>query len=322
MEPWLGDQLRQSATTADGCPYELAFTRDVIDFLLMGFHFDTCLSPDSMNFFSTIANAVDLNKRVVYAKTEAGKVIGRCLFALNDSGEILTYYRYSHDPKDGFADAVDQFLQQLASQMQTSIATSGKVSKLVAKEWYNDGPWQTDVDWLRNDGTLAKLAEEFKFDSLLPELLRVKGRDFLKRRVAELAIDKRFRDKTEFLRPLLDEFEHELTARQKFTIAVNVDSAAASHRLLSQLRWSEMVGLVNRHQCDECDVFHGIAPYSRVFDVLRQFHPSLALRAIRASRPSSIKNDVSDPSRTRRNALAQVHRMLGREHLADKLAAK
>ncbi|MEP3929279.1 MAG: hypothetical protein ABJM55_11355, partial [Rhodopirellula bahusiensis] len=93
MEPWLSDQVRQSATTADGLPYQLAFTRDVIDFLLMGFHFDTCLSPDSFNFFSTVANAVDLNKRVVYAKTDTGKVIGRCLFALNDSGEVLTAAR-------------------------------------------------------------------------------------------------------------------------------------------------------------------------------------------------------------------------------------
>lgn len=321
MEPWLSDQVRQSATTADGCDYELAFTRDVIDFLLMGFHFDTCLSPDSFNFFSTVANAVDLNKRVVYAKTEAGKVIGRCLFALNNSGEILTYYRYSHDPKDGFAGAVDQFAQQLASQMQTSIATSGKVSKLVAKEWYDDGPLQTDLDWLGDDGPLAKLMKEHTYESLLPALQKVMGRDFLKRRVAELAIDKRVCDKTEFLLPLLDEFENEISVRQKFTIAVNVNSSVASHRLLSQLRWSEIVGLLNRHQCNECDFFHGIAKYSMVFHVLGEFHPSLALRAIRASRPSSIKSDVNDPNRTRRNALARIHRMLGREHLANKLTA-
>lgn len=319
MEPWLSDRVRQSATTADGSPYELAFTRDVIDFLLMGFHFDTCLSPDSFNFFSTVANAVDLNKRVVYAKTKAGKVIGRCLFALNDSGEIFTYYRYSHDPRDGFADAVDQFASQLASQMRTSIATTGNVSKLVAKEWYDDGPWQTDLDWLGDEGVLANLAQELAPEDLLPGLLKAKGREFLKRRVAELAVNARVRDKTEFLQRLLDEFQDEMSVRQKFTIAVNLDSATASHRLLSQLRWSDIVGLVNRYQCTECDVFHGIGEYSTVFAVLSEYNPSLALRAIRASRPSSVKNDISDPNRIRRNALAHVHRKLGREQLADKL---
>ncbi|EKK01077.1 hypothetical protein RBSH_03595 [Rhodopirellula baltica SH28] len=322
MEPWLSDQVRQSATTADGLPYQLAFTRDVIDFLLMGFHFDTCLSPDSFNFFSTVANAVDLNKRVVYAKTDTGKVIGRCLFALNDSGEVLTYYRYSHNPRDGFAEAVDQFAEQLASQMQTSIATGGKVSKLVAKDWYDDGPWQTNSNWLGDDGLLARLTKDGGDASLLPVLLEEVGRDFLKRRVTELAINTRVREKPQFLQSLLDEFENELSVRHKFTIGVNVDSIAISHRLLSQLRWSEIVGLVNRHQCNECDVFHGIAEYSRVFRVLSDFHPTLALRAIRASRPSFIKDDTSDPNRTRRSALAHVHRLLGREHLAAKLSAK
>lgn len=322
MKPWLSDEVRQSATTADGLPYELAFTRDVIDFLLMGFHFDTCLSPDSFNFFSTVANAVDLNKRVVYAKTESGKVIGRCLFALNNDGEILTYYRYSHNPRDGFAKAVDQFAIRLADQMETTIATGGKVSKLVAKDWYDDGPWQTDSNWLTDDGLLAKLTKDGVNASLVPTLLEEVGRDFLKRRVTELAIDDRVRNKTECLQSLLDEFEGELSVRQKFVIAVNVDSLAVSHRLLSHLRWSQVVGLVNRHQCNECDVFHGIAEYSRVFRVLSEFHPSLALRAIRASRPSSVKNDVDDGNQTRRKALAQVHRKLGREHLAAKLAMK
>lgn len=320
MAPWLSDQLRHVATAADGTAYELAFTRDVIDFLLMGFHFDTCLSPDSFNFFSTVANAVDLNKRVVYAKTEAGKIIGRCLFALNDSGEILTYHRYSHDPRDGFSNAVDQFAQQLARQMQTSIATSGKVSKLVAKQWYDDGPWQTDSDWLSDDGTLTKLTQELAYEDLLPGLLQVKGREFLKHRVAELAIDTRVRNQPKLLLPLLDEFEAELSVKQKLTVAVNVESTEVSHRLLAQLRWSDIVGILNRHQCSRCDVFHGIAGYVKVFAVLTGYHPSLALRAIRASRPSSIRSDVEDANRTRRNALAQVHRTLGREQLADKLS--
>ncbi|MEM8736261.1 MAG: hypothetical protein AAGG44_18670, partial [Planctomycetota bacterium] len=98
MRPWMDDQFQQANVLSDGTSYELAFTRDAVDFLLMGFHFDTCLSPHSFNFFSTVANAVDLNKRVVYGKSESGKVIGLCLFALNEVGEILTYHRYSHDP--------------------------------------------------------------------------------------------------------------------------------------------------------------------------------------------------------------------------------
>ena len=48
MGPWLSDSFDLSAMTHDGEPYRLSFTRDVLDYLMMGFHFDTCLSPGSV----------------------------------------------------------------------------------------------------------------------------------------------------------------------------------------------------------------------------------------------------------------------------------
>ena len=119
LEPWLSDSFELLAKTHDGEPYRVSFTRDVVDYLMMGLHFDTCLSPGSCNFFSTIANAVDINKQVVYGKTDSGRVIGRCLFTLTDQGSILTYHRYAHEPADAFDAAVDQFAERLAQAMNT-----------------------------------------------------------------------------------------------------------------------------------------------------------------------------------------------------------
>ncbi|WP_286177420.1 hypothetical protein [Stieleria mannarensis] len=322
LRPWLSDQLRLPAQMADGTPYELGFTREAIDILLMGFHFDTCLSPDSFNFFSTVANAVDLNKRVVYGKTEAGKVVGRCLFALNESGEILTYHRYSHDAQDGFADAVDRFAIRLAGEMQTCLGSGGQVAKLVANDWYDDGPVGGSLQWLGEGGIVGDLVKRVESDQLLPELIGAVGENVLRQRVVEVATSAYLRDRSEFLSALLDRFGSELSFRQRFTVAVNVEPANLSTRLLSHMRWSEIIRLVHRHQCNECDVFHGIAEYGRVFRVLTQFHPSLGLRAIRASRSSSIQNDLQDPNPTRRRALIEAHRQLGRQHLVERLSRK
>ncbi len=319
MRPWLNDQLRQQAKTADGTPYELAFTRDAIDILLMGFHFDTCLSPDSFNFFSTVANAVDLNKRVVYGKTEAGKVIGRCLFALNEYGEILTYYRYSHDAKDGFADAVDQFANRLAGEMQTSLGSGGKVATLVARDWYDDGPIGGNLEWLGEGGIANDLANRVDSSQLLSSLIDAVGENAIRQRVVEVATQASLRDRPEFLSALMDRFGSRMNFRQRFVVAVNIEPEDLRARLLSQMRWSEIIRLVHRHQCDECDVFHGIADYATVFRVLTQFHPSLGLRAIRAARPASIQNDLQDPNKTRRAALIEAHQQLGRLHLAERL---
>lgn len=322
LGPWLSDQIRHSATTSDGTPYELAFTRDAIDFLLMGFHFDTCLSPDSFNFFSTVANAVDLNKRVVYGKTEAGKVIGRCLFALNESGQILTYHRYSHDPKDGFADAVDEFARRLADEMQTCIGNGGRVTKLVASDWYDDGPIGANLEWLGEGGLAVELADRVEPHQLLPELIDAVGENVVRQRVVEVATHAKLRDLAEFLSVLLDRFNREMTFRQRFTVAVNVGPIDVRNRLLSQMRWSDIVRFVHRNQCDQCDVFHGIAEFGRVFGALTQHHPSLGLRAIRAARPSFIQDDLQDPNRTRRKALIEAHKQLGRLSLAEQLSNK
>ena len=325
MEPWLSDQVKHTATTADGSSYGLAFTRDVVDFLLMGFHFGTCLSPDSCNFFSTVANAVDLNKRVVYGKTEDGRIIGRCLLVLSDTGKILSYHRYSHDAKDGFTAAVDAFAKQLAVEMRTTLASTGNVTKLVANRWYDDGPIQTNQrkDALHGDsGILAHLLREYPISEVFPQLVKEVGRVEIEQQVVELATDQRVRNHSEFLHPLMDQFESEMSWRQRFIVSVNVGAADISHRLLSQLRWQDIVRFVGRNRCYECDYLHGIATYRTVFDVLTQFHPTLALRAIRATRPSSVRDDLKDTSSVRREALVKVHRMLGRSQLADKLQEK
>jgi len=58
------------ATRTAGDPHvraelELALSGDPLEVFAMGTHFGTCLSPGSMSFFSVVANAADINKRVL-----------------------------------------------------------------------------------------------------------------------------------------------------------------------------------------------------------------------------------------------------------------
>ncbi|MFN5947526.1 MAG: hypothetical protein ACK43N_03405, partial [Pirellulaceae bacterium] len=119
MEAWHPSDLALEGKTAKGVAYRVGFATEVLDYLQMGALFGTCLSPSEGNFYSTISNAVDINKQVLYGKTEDGQVVGRCLFALNQQGRILTYHRYHRDPEDGFELLVDRFADQLADRMRT-----------------------------------------------------------------------------------------------------------------------------------------------------------------------------------------------------------
>ena len=106
----------------------------------MGEPFDTCLSPGAFNFFSTIANAADINKRVLYGLDAKGVIHVRCLLALSDEGHILTFYVYAHNDQRKAIEAVKSYVGALAKQMRTTMVAHGKVRTLVANDWYDDGP--------------------------------------------------------------------------------------------------------------------------------------------------------------------------------------
>lgn len=139
LEAWLSSEFSTPGSRADGTTYRVAFTQDPLDILLMGHHFSTCLAPESFNFYSTVSNLVDANKRVVYGRSHDGELIGRCLFALTNQGHIQTFNRYQRCSEDGFPEAIDRFAAKLAAAMKTSLTESGQVSCLVARRWYDDG---------------------------------------------------------------------------------------------------------------------------------------------------------------------------------------
>ncbi len=130
--PWLDDTPR---TIGD---LTLELTGDPIEVFAMGAHFGTCLSPGSGNFFSVVANAADVNKRVIYAKRD-GRVIGRCLIALTDTFAILVFNVYAHENL-GLENQVRDFVTELAAKMGTTVVPRGSVRLLLARDWYDDGP--------------------------------------------------------------------------------------------------------------------------------------------------------------------------------------
>ncbi|MFL6196803.1 MAG: hypothetical protein ACJ75H_21650 [Thermoanaerobaculia bacterium] len=138
--PWIDGVGTVEAEAANGRRLFLALEDDPLEVFRMGGHFGTCLSPGAFNFFSVFANAADINKRVLYARDEAGKVVGRCLLALTATGEMLLFEPYCHDSKAGFGEVCARFADDLASRMGTHRIGRGRIPVLVATDWYDDGP--------------------------------------------------------------------------------------------------------------------------------------------------------------------------------------
>jgi hypothetical protein len=138
-DAWVDGELSIRAEHG-GETLTLALESDPLRIFEMGAHFNTCLSPGSFNFFSVFANAADINKRVLYARSEDGRVVGRCLLALTEAGGLLTFHPYAHSNGSGFDELVARFVRELAEQMGVVPVARGQVPLLVAPDWYDDGP--------------------------------------------------------------------------------------------------------------------------------------------------------------------------------------
>ncbi len=175
LEPWLGER---SLTThlPGGEPVTLSFEADPVEILQMGAHFNTCLSPGGVNFFSAVVNAADINKRVIYARGPDRRVVGRCLVALTDEGDILPYEPYCHRSELDFPARVYDFVVGLARDMGAAVRSEGEPRALMASRWYDDGVYDLagGLTKLNNDSPLVKT-----LPTLPPELLLSTLRDAL-----------------------------------------------------------------------------------------------------------------------------------------------
>src|SRR5262249_11157810 len=124
--------------------------RDPLSILQMGNYFDTCLSFGGINAFATVANACELNKRVVYATDGAGRVVGRKLIGLNEEGALIGFHTYSaltdQTGNEALRTVFRRYLQDFAARCGLQLADAGRVPTLFAGAWYDDGvvPWNED----------------------------------------------------------------------------------------------------------------------------------------------------------------------------------
>jgi hypothetical protein len=157
VSAWLASHPRRyPCPGAAGGRVHLRLEGDPLRILQMGNYFDTCLSFGGCNSFSTVANACELNKRVVYATDGAGHVVGRKLIAINAEGALVGFQTYTSLPEDSSNQALRavfrHYLHGFAERCRLALADSGRVPTLFAQDWYDDGTvaWddeETPADW-------------------------------------------------------------------------------------------------------------------------------------------------------------------------------
>jgi hypothetical protein len=141
---WLGAMPRvYRCSGVEGGRVHLRLERNPLRILQMGNVMDTCLSFGGINSFATVANACELNKRVIYATDGAGRVVGRKLIAISEEWKLVGFHTYS-SLSDTAGNAAlravfQRYMADFAARCGLELADHGTVARLFAEAWYDDG---------------------------------------------------------------------------------------------------------------------------------------------------------------------------------------
>lgn len=161
--------------------FTLALEDDPLEVLRMGIPFDTCLSLDSgCNAASTVMNAIDANKRVLYVRNADGKVVSRKLLAITKELGLVGYNTYvavSGPEERAIRAAVESMCRAIGEEIGAPLLREGVPEQLHSGFWYDDGTvgWTDDVDVAAYCRALGLAPPAKSFDALAVAARRTKA---------------------------------------------------------------------------------------------------------------------------------------------------
>lgn len=152
VEVWNGTHdKRYSLAALAGGWVSLCIEQDPLKILQMGNAFGTCLSLGGCNSFSTVTNACEANKRVIFARDGKGRIVARKLLAINAAGGLVGFHTYTGGPDEEanklLRAIVASYAREFAARCGLKLADAGEVPRLFAEAWYDDGivAWSDDT---------------------------------------------------------------------------------------------------------------------------------------------------------------------------------
>lgn len=148
-----------------GTHIAFATEHDPLAVLRMGSYFNTCLSLETgFNAASTLINALDVNKQVIYGRRPDGTVVARKLIGATLGCELAGYKTYAAQHGDETRVCLAQILRDFAQRCNLRLSDTATPEVLHQGFWYDDG----NETWLHESempATLEKPPEGIPSDA-------------------------------------------------------------------------------------------------------------------------------------------------------------
>src|SRR5262249_12858123 len=129
-----------AAVPVGGTPVTFATEKDPLQVLKMGSFFDTCLSLEAgINAASTLLNALDVNKQVIYGRKPDGTVVARKLIGATAQGELAGFRTYATENSELMKAALDELLGEFAADCNLRLSDTATPEVVHPGFWYDDG---------------------------------------------------------------------------------------------------------------------------------------------------------------------------------------
>ena len=122
-----------------------------LEVLRMGTYMGSCLGIGGAFAHSAVANMLDINKQVVYARDEAGRVVARQLIVVSEEEQLVCYGVYPDAVSHALQCLFREYDRQWASALGLELfRAEGDVEYTVAhvlsQRWWDDYAWNLKIN--------------------------------------------------------------------------------------------------------------------------------------------------------------------------------
>ena len=130
----------------------LAFELDPLETLRLGTYVGSCLSLGAILSDDAAAVALDVNKRVVYARDADGRVVARQLVALSEDDALVCFQVYPYESPEPIQRAFAEYDRALAEHLGVPIhredpdgpGDSYEIASVLSASFWDDGAWDLE----------------------------------------------------------------------------------------------------------------------------------------------------------------------------------